>query len=184
MKTSESIKTIIPAIIAFHGEMGKIIKTAENPFFKNKYASLPDILTGISEPLKNAGLAIMQFPKTTASGNVLETVLLHVSGEWISEEYAMNPVKQDPQSMGSAITYARRYAIGAILSLNIDIDDDGNKGAKPPKSEPKLLPELLPSTQNWTNAVEYLKKDRATISEVKKKFIISAENEKLLTAKS
>jgi hypothetical protein len=130
MKTSETISKIAPAIIKFQSEIGKIHKGSENPFFKNKYAALPDILSAIAEPLKNAELAVMQFPTGV---NQLETVLLHISGEWISETYEMKPVKQDPQSLGSSITYARRYAIGAILNLNIDEDDDGNEASAPPK---------------------------------------------------
>lgn len=183
MKTSETIKAIAPAIAAFHSEVGKIAKKSENPFFKNKYAALPDILSAIAEPLKNAGLIILQMPKHTEKGNTLETVLMHTSGEWISEEYMMNPVKNDPQSMGSAITYARRYAIGAVLNLNIDIDDDGNKASEPVRQEaPKPAPrqELTPRQINaWTKVVEALK-GGYKIEQIRVKWDISPENEQLL----
>ena len=56
---------------------------------------------------------------------------MHSSGEYIGETYVMTPTKNDPQGLGSAITYQRRYALGAILSLNIDEDDDGNEANKP-----------------------------------------------------
>lgn len=133
MKTSESIKEISKAIIAFHAKLPKIKKEATNPFFKNKYASLSNILDVISIPLNECGLAIIQQP---CGLNQLETILLHESGEFISECYEMKPAKQDPQGQGSAITYQRRYALGAILSLNIDADDDGNKSSKPKKVMP------------------------------------------------
>jgi hypothetical protein len=133
MKTSESISEISKAIIAFHSKMPKIKKEATNPFFKNKYASLSNILEVVNPILNECGLAILQLPAGT---NQLETILLHESGEFISEVYEMKPAKQDPQGQGSAITYQRRYALGAILSLNIDEDDDGNKASEPAPPKP------------------------------------------------
>lgn len=123
MTTSDSIKAISTALVAFHKEVGKIAKDAKNPFFKSKYASLSGILDAISEPLVNNGLSIVQFPEGDTG---LTTRLVHTSGEWMESTYAMKPVKDTPQDRGSAITYQRRYAVGAILSLNIDEDDDGN----------------------------------------------------------
>jgi hypothetical protein len=126
MTTSESIKSISTALVAFHKEVGKIAKGSTNPFFKSKYASLSDILDAISEPLVNSGLSVVQFPE---GENVLTTRLVHISGEWMEAAYSMKPVKDTPQDRGSAITYQRRYAIGAILSLNIDEDDDANRAS-------------------------------------------------------
>lgn len=123
MTTSESIKEISTALVAFHKEVGKIPKDAKNPFFKSKYASLSGILETIQEPLTNNGLSLVQFPE---GENGLTTRLIHTSGEWMEASYSMKPAKDDPQGRGSAITYQRRYAVGAILSLNIDEDDDGN----------------------------------------------------------
>jgi hypothetical protein len=128
MQTSESIKSIAAALIGFHKEVGKIGKDSKNPFFKSSYASLSNILDGINEPLVNNGLSIVQFPE---GDNGLTTRLCHSSGEWMESTYSMKPAKDDPQGRGSAITYQRRYAIGAILSLNIDADDDGNQASKP-----------------------------------------------------
>jgi hypothetical protein len=129
MKKSDSIKEICSALVKFHGEVKKIKKTAINPFFKSKYADLSSILDVIEEPLCEAGLSFVQFP---IGENELTTVLMHVSGEWIEGSYTMKPTKNDPQGLGSAITYQRRYALGAILGLNIDIDDDGNKACEKP----------------------------------------------------
>jgi hypothetical protein len=70
--------------------------------------------------------------------SVLETTLYHTSGEWISGTQLVNPVKNDPQGLGSAITYARRYSLSAILGLVSDDDDDANTATKPePKQEVK-----------------------------------------------
>jgi hypothetical protein len=128
MNKSDSIKNIAAALQLFHLKMGKVSKSANNPFFKSKYAPLPDILEAIADPLDESGLTFSQFP----DGDSLTTILMHPeSGEWIEASYSMHPVKSDPQSVGSAITYARRYALGAILALNIDEDDDGNKASAP-----------------------------------------------------
>lgn len=123
MNKSESIKELATALCAFQSEVEKIKKTATNPFFKSKYATLSDILDVIREPLAQNGLSFVQFP---AGKYGLETMLMHSSGEWISQGYIMKPVKTDPQGAGSVITYQRRYALGAILGLNIDVDDDSN----------------------------------------------------------
>jgi hypothetical protein len=136
MKTSESIKAISNALIKFHESVGKVNKESTNPFFKSKYASLPQILEVINKPLLDARLVLVQFPE----GNYgLTTRLIHESGEWLESTYEMQPVKHSPQDAGQVITYQRRYAIGAILSLTIDEDDDGNKGSKGEKEEPKFM---------------------------------------------
>lgn len=123
MNKSASIANIAKALVTFHGLVGKIPKDSNNPFFKSKYASLSDILDKIQDPLNKSGLAYSQFPGKEG----LTTILIHAeSGEYMEDTYVVQPVKTDPQSLGSAITYARRYSIGAILGLNIDEDDDGN----------------------------------------------------------
>ena len=128
MEKSESIKELCTALVKFHSEVGKVKKAATNPFFKSKYANLSSILDIIEAPLCEAGLSFVQFP---IGENELQTVLMHTSGEWMQGSYKMKPTKNDPQGLGSAITYQRRYALGAILGLNIDEDDDGNAASKP-----------------------------------------------------
>lgn len=127
MEKSESIKNLAIALCSFQSAVETIKKTAINPFFKSKYASLSDILDVIRQPLTDNGLSFVQFPK---GKYCLDTMLLHTSGEWISEAYEMVPIKNDPQGAGSVITYQRRYALGAILGLNIDVDDDANKASE------------------------------------------------------
>jgi len=138
MEHSESIKEISKALCVFHSEVGKVKKTSTNPFFKSKYADLSSILDVISEPLVNAGLSFVQFP---TENHGMTTMLMHESGEWLKGNYTMEPTKKDPQGLGSVITYQRRYALGAVLGLNIDNDDDGNTGSEPvepkKKEEPK-----------------------------------------------
>ena len=125
MEKSVSIQNIGKALALFNMKMGKITKDKTNPFFKSSYATLSTILEHIQLPLIECNLAITQFP---TENNTLTTILIHSeSGEYIQGSYSLSPIKNDPQSIGSAITYARRYALGAVLGLNIDDDDDGNK---------------------------------------------------------
>lgn len=124
MEKSTEIKQLATALCNFQSAVETIRKTAVNPFFKSKYADLADILEVIRQPLSENGLSFVQFPKGKYG---LETMLMHVSGEWLSESYEMVPSKNDPQGAGAVITYQRRYALGAILGLNIDIDTDGEE---------------------------------------------------------
>jgi hypothetical protein len=124
MEKSTEIKNLAIALCNFQGAVETIRKTAINPFFKSKYADLADILEVIRQPLTENGLSFVQFPKGKYG---LETMIMHTSGEWLSESYEMEPSKKDPQGAGSVITYQRRYALGAILGLNIDIDADGEE---------------------------------------------------------
>ena len=141
MNKSESIKELATALCKFHQQVGKIKKEAKNPYFKSNYASLPNILDAIQEPLSDCGLSFVQFP---TDENILSTTLMHVSGEWMEASYKMKPTKADPQALGSAITYQRRYALCAILGLNTD-DDDGNNASKPITIK-EALQDLLNST--------------------------------------
>lgn len=129
METSTSIKEIATALLTFHNHVGAVKKSAENPFFKSSYADLPAILEAVKKPLQSAGLSFAQFP---VGQHGLTTILMHTSGEWMKATYEMVPVKNDPQGHGSAITYARRYALGAILGISTEEDDDGNSASTKP----------------------------------------------------
>lgn len=140
MNKSESIREISKALVAFQSEVETIKKSAKNPFFKSKYASLADILNVIREPLAKNGLAFAQFP---TGNSELETIIMHESGEFISSSCQMQPAKNDPQAIGSAITYMRRYALGAILGLNIEGDDDGNAASGKTTDTPAYKPSFM-----------------------------------------
>jgi len=134
---SESIVELAKALVKFNSEVNKIAKDADNPFLKNNYATLDTIIDEIRPILSKNGLSIMQIPSGDGQNVTLKTLLIHESGEWLeSDELTMKPVKNDPQAVGSCITYARRYSLAAFLSLNTGEDDDGNsatygKGNKP-----------------------------------------------------
>lgn len=126
MKHSESIKAIAPALLAAQKAIAFAKKDSTNPHFKNKYADLPAVIEAIKPALNDAGISYIQTPAPSDDGKLhLTTTLLHESGEWIADTLVMPLPKQDPQGYGSAITYARRYALAAITGLYQD-DDDGN----------------------------------------------------------
>jgi hypothetical protein len=186
MVTSDSIKSISTALVGFHKEVGKIDKDAKNPFFKSKYASLSNILEGIALPLANNGLCIVQFPEGDTG---LTTRIVHISGEWMEATYNMKSVKDTPQDRGSAITYQRRYAVGAILSLNIDDDDDANAASG--KSQPQRQeqepqkddkPWLNDNSEAFNNVLKAIKGGGYTVKDVEKKYKLSKEMRGLLEA--
>jgi hypothetical protein len=140
---------------------------------------LSNILDATNDGLIESGLTIAQFP---VGDYGLETILMHESGEWIQANYTMKPVKDDPQGRGSAITYARRYAIAAILSLNIDDDDDGNLAthgtASPYENTEKKW--LNTNTPEFEKAKDFIAKG-GKVDAIKTKYKIRKEVEELLT---
>jgi hypothetical protein len=138
MKRSETIGALAKALTAFNSEVSKVSKDAANPFFKNNYASLDNIIDEVRPILTKNGLTLMQFPSGDGQNVSVTTYLMHESGEWIeSDPLIMKPVKNDPQAIGSCITYARRYSLQSFLSLNTGEDDDGNKATHTKQPEPK-----------------------------------------------
>ena len=172
MKRSESIIELAKGLAKFHSLVGKIGKDSKNPFFKANYASLPHILDEISGPMESAGLVITQFPDDSG----LTTILIHAdSGEYLEATYIMPVAKQnDPQALGSAISYARRYAVSSILSLKIE-DDDAEKAMKPVRNpQPEDNRPWLNKGEKLDKAIEFLIKG-GKIEEIEKKYRISKE---------
>lgn len=123
MKQSENINELATAMAAAQAEMGGAVKDSANPFFKSKYADLTSVVKAIKEPFANHGLSYTQFP-CAADGCVgVTTRLMHSSGQWLESEYMLPMVKNDPQAAGSAITYARRYALQAMAGIPTADDD-------------------------------------------------------------
>lgn len=139
MRNSESLASISPALVKAINAIEGVKKGAANPFFKSKYANLESVIEAAHDALAANGLAVMQGPGPM-DGNciTLTTRLIHTSGEWIETDFSLPAGKMDPQAAGSAITYARRYSLMAMLNMPA-VDDDGE--ASMPRStkpgEPK-----------------------------------------------
>jgi hypothetical protein len=131
METSSSIMKIAEALSNAHGEFNPIVKRIANTFLKSNYADLAEVISATKDGLKSNGLSITQLPGAL----VLKTILMHKSGEWISVNTPLSIEKKSCQGYGAAVTYARRFAITAILSVaGEDDDDDGNSNSQPQKS--------------------------------------------------
>ena len=150
MKTSENISNLTTALAAAQAKMKPAKMNAFNPFLKNKYADLGSIVDVIQSLLAEQGLSYVQMPSMTDGeriGIALTTRLMHNSGEWLEDTFFMpmpasEPGKSLMQVAGSAITYARRYALSAMLSVVSDEDMDGNmtQVAKKPAVATKPAP--------------------------------------------
>ena len=125
MTRSELINELASALAKAQGAIKGAVKDSANPFFKSKYADLTSVWEACRGPLSDNNLAVIQSPRSTAEGVEVETMLTHSSGQWIAETLALPVAKLDAQGIGSAITYARRYALASIVGVAPD-DDDGN----------------------------------------------------------
>jgi len=125
MNTSENINELAQALAKAQGEITGALKDSANPFFKSKYADLASCWDACRAALSKNGLAVTQFPTTDPTGTYLVTSLLHSSGQWMRSSLLVQPKDDTPQAMGSALTYARRYALTAIVGV-AQVDDDGN----------------------------------------------------------
>lgn len=131
MRQSDSVKLLAEALAQAQAEMPIVPKDKDNPFFKSKYADLATVVQTVIPVITRHGLAITQFPDFDGDHDLLTTRLLHSSGEWLEASMRVAAVKQDPQALGSALTYAKRYAFCAILGIVADEDDDGNAASAP-----------------------------------------------------
>lgn len=122
---SQEIEKLATALVKAQSEIRGAVKNSSNPFFKSPYANLQAVWDECREPLTKNGLAIIQSTTIHNEQMALETILLHTSGQYLSGIYLLKPTKDDPQAMGSAISYARRYALAAMVGI-YQKDDDGN----------------------------------------------------------
>lgn len=128
MTHSESIKELAAALSKAQGSMGALLKDKDNPFFKSKYADLAAAWDACRKALSDNGIAVVQAPGMDPERPnmvILDTLLTHASGEWIQSQCWAQPSKNDPQGIGSTVTYLRRYALLATVGLAAE-DDDGN----------------------------------------------------------
>jgi len=126
MEKSESIGKLAAALAKAQGQIKEAKRDSANPFFKTTYADLGAIWEACREALVSNGLAVIQVAENGGDGLVsVSTILAHESGEWIGGALTLKPVKDDPQGAGSAITYARRYGLAAIVGVAPGGDDDG-----------------------------------------------------------
>lgn len=127
MKKSESISELAKAFAKTQQELKQPLKNAENPFFNSTYVPLENVAQSITDVATKNGLSYSQEPTVIDGVVSVTTLVMHSSGEWIEyEPLRLKPDKNNIQGCGSAITYAKRYALSAIFGITSDKDDDGN----------------------------------------------------------
>lgn len=130
MNTSETINELAAALSKAQAEMQGAKKDSTNPHFKSAYADLASVWEACRAALTKHGLSVLQSPRATSNNGAgwsveVETRLLHSSGQWMADTLTVPVGKADAQGVGSAVTYARRYALAAFVGVAPD-DDDGN----------------------------------------------------------
>jgi len=139
IRTSDQIEVLSAAMTAAQSKFGAAIKSSQNPAFRSKYADLSSIIDATLEQLNAEGIACMQHPALTWSGEgdnreamiTVTTRLQHKSGQWMESDLSIPAVQRDrfdAQSCGSALTYACRYALQSICVVPRE-DDDGNQAS-------------------------------------------------------
>jgi len=143
IERSEGITNLAVSLLTAQKSIGTAIKGSQNPYFKSKYADFTAVIDAVKEPLNSNGICFLQAVNMVCEKPVVETILLHETGEWLSSITPVYCLKiNDPQALGSGITYAKRYALQAMLGLPTE-DDDGNSAAKPPSTPP------VPAKENY-----------------------------------
>jgi hypothetical protein len=139
------------ALLAAQRAMGPVVKNATNPHLKSKYADLSSVLETIEEPLWSNGLLLIQRFTHDQGGAILVTELIHAaSGERIASEVpVVSKDPTDPQKIGAAITYYRRYSLLALLGLAPE-DDDGHAASQPARQNTANPPPAFASNKLFT----------------------------------
>ena len=176
MKTSEKITNLTKALFEFQGKVTSVKKSANNPHFKKSYADLTAILEVINPILQECGLVVTQHPH----GDVLITTVYHAeSGEFMESAQTLRMKDlTNPQQQGSALTYARRYALAAIFNLN-QSDDDANAASGIKVTTAKEA--MHPKHALWSKAVEHIKKG-GSVKDIEDRYMISEEYKAVLEA--
>ena len=184
ISTSEKIRQANEAevVLSLHQKVykaklaiGKVTKNANNPHFKKSYADLNAIIEAVEPILLENGLLLLQ----PIHGNSVCTQIIDVESGNMIESCMDLPTGIDPQKMGSAITYYRRYTLQSILSLQA-VDDDGNMASEPVKAQPKAKIKESLSNDRFNNAISMINAGSYTVEELKAKFNLTKEQEAAL----
>ncbi len=150
METSETKAELFKAFANFKKKLKQPLKDANNPFFKSKYVPLENVVQVVDEAMIDTGLSYTQGIADLEEGYLrVDTIVLHESGEYmVIKGSKVKPVKNDPQSAGSAITYARRYSLSTAFGIASDPDDDGNGASQQSKNNQQLKNTQQPKAQH------------------------------------
>lgn len=161
MRTSEKLDKILPALLKVKAKLQSVKKGTNNPFFKSKFADLNTHLEAVEPLLEENGLMLLQPVTVTATGsNLVSSIIMDATGQFVASDMTLLTKDNDMQKLGSAVTYARRYTLGSLLSMAC-VDDDGNAASDKVKEEKKTeykqgqqinMPALTNGTSTPVNA--------------------------------
>jgi hypothetical protein len=155
-QTKVQAATLTGAMAAAFSQIEGATKSANNPHFKTKYADLTAVIEAIKPALIANDLFFTQHPKPSEGGVTVETVLHHAGGEHYSLGELFVPAnKQDAQGFGSALTYARRYALVTAFGVPVE-DDDGNAAARGTQQGSAVSPPQLIDDAQWAMLVQLI----------------------------
>ena len=166
--------TLTEKLLEFQKRVQAVKKDGTNPHFKTTYATLTQIISEVKPILSELGIVLMQPIKDGNVGTML------ISKDEVIESSLPLPVTLNPQQMGSAITYYRRYTLASLLALEIEDDDAEDTIKRPEKNQIKIetevkKPFLNRGTENFNKCLEALKNGKGTIEQVESKYILSDE---------
>ena len=137
MSQTENISELVTALSKAQGVMAPAKFNKGNPHFKSRYADFTSCMEACRLPLACNGLSVMQYCDTVNDKLVLVTMLAHVSGQWIKSYFPLLPKDFTSQAIGSAMTYAKRYSLSAMLGIVADEEDDDGEATMDRKPECK-----------------------------------------------
>lgn len=144
---SEQVNELFAAMAKAQATIQPALKDKANPFFKSRYCDLASVWSACRDSLSSNGICVVQTVDKNESGMFLITTLGHMSGQWMRSQMPILLGKMDPQSLGSAITYCRRYSLAAIVGVAPDDDDDGERAQqtyRKQEAQNQELPKPLP----------------------------------------
>lgn len=189
MNKSESIAALAAALAKAQAEIENASKNAANPHFRSKYADLAEVLNTVRPVFAAHGLSIVQAPSYDGGVASVETMLMHASGEWLSNTCAAPVSKNDAQGVGSAITYLRRYSLAAFAGVAQEDDDGNHESAKPqqrqeqaPRPQPKASDKGPIDDDRFAKAVAAIRSGKSTALSVRSHFELTTEQDNALHA--
>ena len=184
IEQSSDITALAVALAKAQAQVKGAQKTEDNPFFKSKYADLASVWEACREPLTTNGLSVVQLPGYSEGVVTVDTMLIHVSGQWIRGTAGTKVSKDDPQGVGSAITYLRRYALAAVAGVAPEDDDGEGAMKRSPKAVAKaVLPPLTekPAALKEPEPMPWDDKPAAKLPNWKGKPLVDFESKDLVT---
>jgi hypothetical protein len=146
MQTSETLGKFADALAKAQGTMKAATKNALNPHYSSRYADLDAIMDACRVALSAHGIAVNQFVTAVEALVTVTTRLTHTSGEWVASSLPVRARDATPQSIGSAISYGRRYGLAALAGVVADEDDDGEAAQAKPATKPPAAQKPLPTS--------------------------------------